>query len=196
MERALRRPEAGVSRLPTPDRAVDQGQSEAADVALAAAGDQRAFERLYRLHVSRIHSLARRMDGFDSDPDELTQGVFVRAWERLGTYRGEAAFGTWLHRLAVNVILNWRRSEAGERRWIEEGVKADRIVGGRGGGAESLDLEGAIARLPPGARQVFVLHDVEGFKHEEIAAMTGVTAGTSKAQLHRARMLLRSMLER
>jgi RNA polymerase sigma-70 factor (ECF subfamily) len=196
MERALRRPEAGLSRLPTPDRPATLGESEAADVALAVAGDQRALERLYRLHVARIHSLARRMAGFDGDPDELTQDVFVRAWERLGTYRGEAAFGTWLHRLAVNVILNWRRSEAGERRWIEDGAETDVLPGRHQGGAGSLDLEGAIAKLPPGARQVFVLHDVEGFKHEEIASMTGVTAGTSKAQLHRARMLLRASLER
>jgi len=173
-----------------------QGESEAADVALAAAGDQRAFERLYRLHVARIHSLARRMAGADGDADELTQDVFVRAWQRLNTYRGEAAFGTWLHRLAVNVILNWRRSAAAERRWIENGADADLLSRPRPGGAERMDLESAVARLPAGARQVFVLHDVEGFKHEEIAAMMGVTAGTSKAQLHRARMLLRSWLER
>ncbi len=196
MERAFRRPEVGLSRLPTPDSPVAQGESEAADVALAAAGDQRAFERLYRLHVARVHSLARRMAGYDGDPDELTQDVFVRAWERLGTYRGEAAFGTWLHRLAVNVILNWRRSEAGKRRWIEDGADAELLPHARTAAAEGLDLEGAIAKLPPGARQVFVLHDVEGFRHEEIAAMTGVTAGTSKAQLHRARMLLRAWLER
>jgi RNA polymerase sigma-70 factor, ECF subfamily len=196
MERALRRPEDGVSRSPTPDRTAAPGVSEAADVAMAAAGDQRAFERIYRLHVARIHSLARRMAGSESDADELTQDVFVRAWERLGTYRGEAAFGTWLHRLAVNVVLNWRRSEAGERQRIGEGVDAELVEGRRGAGAEALDLEGAIARLPRGARQVFVLHDVEGFKHEEIAAMIGVTTGTSKAQLHRARMLLRALLER
>ncbi len=175
---------------------VAQGESEAADVALAAAGDTRAFERLYRQHVARIHSLSRRMAGLDGDPDELTQDVFVRAWERLGTYRGEAAFSTWLHRLAVNVILNWRRSAAAERRWIEDGTDADTLPGARMSRAETMDLEGAMARLPAGARQVFVLHDVEGFKHEEIAAMMGVTAGTSKAQLHRARMLLRSWLER
>lgn len=185
-----------MTRPPTPDRPVAHGVSEAADVALAAAGDQRAFERLYRLHVARIHSLARRMVGGDGDPDELAQDVFVRAWERLKTYRGEAAFGTWLHRLAVNVILNWRRSEAGARRWIEDGVETDLLEGAHGAGAEALDLEGAIGRLPRGARQVFVMHDVEGFTHEEIAAMTGVTAGTSKAQLHRARMLLRAYLER
>lgn len=196
MERALRRPEDGLSRSPTPDRTAAQGVSEAADVAMAAAGDQRAFERIYRLHVARIHSLARRMAGGEGDADELTQDVFVRAWERLGTYRGEAAFGTWLHRLAVNVILNWRRSEAGERQRTGDGVDADLVEGRRRAGAEGLDLEGAIERLPRGARQVFVLHDVEGFKHEEIAAMTGVTTGTSKAQLHRARMLLRALLER
>jgi RNA polymerase sigma-70 factor (ECF subfamily) len=196
MEWALRRPEAGLSRPPMPKGPVASAESEAADVALAAAGDQQAFERLYRLHVARVHSLARRMTGFEGDPDELTQDVFVRAWERLGTYRGEAAFGTWLHRLAVNVILNWRRGAAAERRWIEDGVDTDLLVGGRIGRAESMDLERAMARLPTGARQVFVLHDVEGFKHEEIAAMMGVTAGTSKAQLHRARMLLRSRLER
>ena len=182
-----------MSRPPTPNGPVAPGASEAADVALAAAGDQRAFERLYRLHVARIHSLARRMAGFEGDADELTQDVFVRAWERLGTYRGEAAFGTWLHRLAVNVILNWRRSAAAQRRWIEDGVDTDLLMSARVSRPESTDLEGAIGRLPPGARQVFVLHDVEGFKHEEIAGMMGVTAGTSKAQLHRARMLLRAL---
>ena len=132
----------------------------------------------------------------DGDPDELTQDIFVRAWERLGTYRGEAAFSTWLHRLAVNAILNWRRSEAGARGRVDEGTDTDLLEGVRSGGGEGLDLENAIAKLPPGARQVFVLHDVEGFKHEEIATMTGVTTGTSKAQLHRARMLLRAYLER
>jgi RNA polymerase sigma-70 factor, ECF subfamily len=196
MERALRRPEDGLSRSPTPDRPAAQGVSEAADVALAAAGDQRAFERLYRLHVARIHSLARRMAGSETDADELTQDIFVRVWERLGSYRGEAAFGTWLHRLAVNAILNWRRTEVGERKRIDESVDADLTEGRKSREPERLDLEGAIERLPPGARQVFVLHDVEGFKHEEIAAMMGVTPGTSKAQLHRARMLLRGHLER
>ena len=197
MGRALRRPEDGLSRPPTPDRSAGPGLSEAADVALAASGDQRAFERLYRQHVARIHSLARRMVGDEGDPDELTQDVFVRAWERLGTYRGEAAFGTWLHRLAVNAILNWRRSEASGRRYTDDRVDLESVQGGRAGrGGEALDLESAIAKLPRGAREVFVLHDVQGFRHEEIAAMTGVTTGTSKAQLHRARMLLRAHLER
>ena len=186
-----------MSHPPRPDGSAGAGLSEAADVALAASGDQRAFERLYRQHVARIHSLARRMVGNDGDPDELTQDVFVRAWERLGTYRGEAAFGTWLHRLAVNTILNWRRSEASGRRHLEDRADVEAVPGARqGAGGEELDLEKAIAKLPPGAREVFVLHDVQGFRHEEIAAMTGVTTGTSKAQLHRARMLLRAQLER
>ncbi len=196
MERALRRPEDGLSRSPTPDRTAALGVSETADVALATAGDQRAFERIYRGHVARIHTLVRRMVGGEGDADELTQDVFVRAWERLGSYRGEAAFGTWLHRLAVNVVLNWRRSAAGARQRIDEGADAEEMEGRKAMGAEKLDLEQAIGRLPRGARQVFVLHDVEGFKHEEIAAMVGVTPGTSKAQLHRARMLLRGWLER
>jgi RNA polymerase sigma-70 factor, ECF subfamily len=196
MERALRRPEDGVSRSPTPDRTAALGVSETADVALAAAGDQRAFERIYRAHVARIHSLARRMVGGEGDADELTQDIFVRAWERLGSYRGEAAFGTWLHRLAVNVVLNWRRGAAGERQRIDLAADTELVEGRKGMAAERLDLEQAIERLPRGARQVFVLHDVEGFKHEEIAAMVGVTPGTSKAQLHRARMLLRGWLER
>ena len=110
MDGARSRPEAGLIRPPTPDRPAAHGASEAADVALAAAGDAQAFERLYRLHVARVHSLARRMIGGEGDPDELTQDVFVRAWERLKTYRGEAAFGTWLHRLAVNVVLADRRA--------------------------------------------------------------------------------------
>ncbi len=170
--------------------------AELADVALAASGDGSAFERLYRSHKNRVHGLARRM--LDADvADDVTQDVFVRAWEKLHTFRAEAQFGTWLHRLAVNVILNWRRSEASGRRHTEDRAEVDAVPGARAGGeGEVLDLESAIAKLPPGAREVFVLHDVQGFRHEEIATMTGVTTGTSKAQLHRARMLLRAHLER
>ncbi len=197
MDGALRRLGRRVSRPPVPGRgaASPPDLSEGADVALAAAGDQRAFERLYRRHVARVHTLACRLAGAEGDPDELTQDVFVRAWQRLATYRGEAAFGTWLYRLAVNVLLNWRRDEAGRRRRIEPGADAELIGAPRAPEGAALDLEQAIGRLPVGARQVFVLHDVEGFKHGEIAEMLGVTPGTSKAQLHRARMLLRAHLE-
>jgi RNA polymerase sigma-70 factor (ECF subfamily) len=168
---------------------------DAVDVTLAASGDGHAFERLYRNHVARVHSLARRMTGPDH-ADELTQDVFVRAWEKLKTFRGEAAFGTWLHRLAVNLILS-RRSRLGvERSRISD---AEGILERQPAAASRpelvMDFETAIARLPEGARQVFVLHDVEGYRHDEIGELMGIAVGTSKAQLHRARMLLRTHLE-
>ncbi|MGH7584867.1 MAG: RNA polymerase sigma factor [Gemmatimonadales bacterium] len=170
---------------------------EAADVALAAAGDAHAFERLYRSHVARVHSLARRMLGSTDEADEVTQDVFVRAWRKLGTFRGESQFGTWLHRLAVNVILAYRGRRTTERnRWLEDEVALDQAPARATPAGLRQDLEAAMARLPEGARKVFVLHDVEGFRHEEIAAQLGVTTGTSKSQLHRARMALRGLLER
>jgi RNA polymerase sigma-70 factor (ECF subfamily) len=168
-----------------------------ADVRLAAGGDRRAFERLYRAHVGRVHSLCLRMVADRGTAEELTQDVFVRAWEKLALYRGESAFSTWLHRLAVNVVLNHRKSEGRRRGRLDDDPE---LLEGRAEHAAPvgarMDLEQAIAKLPPGARRVFVLHDVEGFKHEEIADMLGVTSGGSKAQLHRARMLLREALDR
>lgn len=164
-------------------------------VRTAAAGDERAFERLYRRHVARIHTLVRRMAGEDA-ADDLTQDVFIRAWDKLPTFRAESAFGTWLHRLAVNVVLSRHRGGASERRWMlddESGLGRAPAISPHPGIA--MDLEAAIARLPEGARQVFVLHDVEGWTHEEIAAEFGLVAGTSKSQLSRARAALRRMLD-
>jgi RNA polymerase sigma-70 factor (ECF subfamily) len=170
--------------------------SDAVDAMLAAAGDPRAFERLYRGHVARIHSLARRMAG-DDEAGDLTQMTFVRAWQKLGTFRGESKFGTWLHRVAINVILGRRASIKVERARRHDGEEIFETLPARPAGTEHrLDFDAAIGRLPSGARQIFVLHDVEGFKHEEIARMLKVNVGTSKAQLHRARMLLRTHLER
>jgi RNA polymerase sigma-70 factor (ECF subfamily) len=167
---------------------------EAVDVALAASGDGRAFERLYRAHVARVHSLARRMLD-PAEADEATQDAFVRAWEKLHTYRGEAAFGTWLHRLAVNVMLGHRRTAGVERtRLAPTDDDVDRAATRRDAPEARLDFELAIARLPDGARQVFVLHDVEGYTHEEIARLLGVVPGTSKSQLHHARTALRRYL--
>ncbi len=174
----------------------DPAATEREDVALAAGGDPRAFERLYRAQVARIHSLVRRMLGSE-EATEVTQDVFVRAWQKLGTYRGEAAFGTWLHRLAVNVVLS-RRAALGTRRdrFIADGEELlDRLPSRPPGHDAGLDFESAIATLPAGARQILVLHDVEGYRHEEIAGLLGVTTGTTKAQLHRARMLMRRQLE-
>jgi RNA polymerase sigma-70 factor (ECF subfamily) len=134
------------------------------------------------------------MAGFE-EADELTQDVFVRAWQKLGTFRGEAQFGTWLHRVAVNVMLEHRKvRNRRQERFPAAGVAEENMPGEAWPAGAAVDLEAAIDRLPDGARRVFVLHDVEGFRHEEIAEMLGVTAGTSKSQLHRARMLLRAHL--
>jgi RNA polymerase sigma-70 factor (ECF subfamily) len=173
-----------------------------ADAARAASGDRQAFERLYRKHLDRIFSLCARMVSDRTRAEELTQDVFVRAWEKLKLFRGESSFATWLHRLAVNVVLNDRKTEGRRRSRFEEEDEEqgmDRYVGVVGmvlPPGDLLDLEKAITRLPPGARRVFTLHDVEGYKHEEIAEMLGVTTGATKAQLHRARMLLREALNR
>lgn len=181
---------------PSGDAPIPEGRPDAEDVSLAARGDRRAFERLYRGHVARIHSLARRMVGYD-EAHEITQDVFVRAWEKLGTFRGESAFGTWLYRLAVNVMLARRAKLAIQRTRHGGNEEVLDLVAARPTHSDlGLDFERAIGRLPEGARQVFVLHDVEGFKHEEIARMLGVTSGTSKAQLHRARMMLRRSLQK
>jgi RNA polymerase sigma-70 factor (ECF subfamily) len=131
------------------------------------------------------------------DADEATQEAFIRAWEKLGTFRAEAAFGTWLHRLAINAFLGRRAAAGRERDRLSAGDGPLEMVTGRPAQPElTMDFETAIGRLPEGARQVFVLHDVEGYKHHEIAKLLGVTDGTSKAQLHRARMILRQYLDR
>jgi len=162
------------------------------DVAAAAAGDRRAFERLYRRHGQRVFALCLRMTADRALAEELVQDVFVRVWQKLGTFRGDAAFGTWLHRVAVNVVLG-RQAPAGAESDDSalEAAPARAVSVG-----ERLDLEGAIAALPAGARRVFVLHDVEGYTHEEIGTLLGITSGGSKAQLHRARLLLREALTR
>ncbi len=164
------------------------------DAALAAKGDTRAFERLYRAHVGRVTALVRRMAG-SAGADELIQDVFVRAWQKLSTFRGEAAFGTWLHRVAVNVILERRRTMAVQLgRFADDPLAIEHATVGPGSQDLSMDFERAIGKLPPGAREVFVLHDIEGYKHREIAEMLEISSGTSKTQLHRARMLLRRHL--
>ncbi len=164
----------------------------------AQQGDQAAFHALYRENAGRVHALCLRLTADAAQAEELTQDVFVRAWGRLATFRGDSAFSTWLHRLAVNVVLMDRR--AASRRALRvvatEDPAALERVGHESTPGLALDLERAIAALPPGAREVFVLHDIEGYRHEEIAELTGIAAGTSKAQLFRARRLLREALNR
>lgn len=189
------RPEPGETTLEPRQRPAAAG-GDSVDAALAGAGDTAAYERLYRRHSGRIHGLAVRMMGFD-EAEECTQEVFIRAWEKLGSFRGEAAFGTWLYRLGVNHILSLR---------AKRGRRQDRFVPAEDEIVEAMparpvshhagmDIEKALHVIPPGARDVFVLHDVEGFRHEEIASMLSINIGTSKSQLHRARMLLRRRLE-
>jgi len=172
------------------------------DVARARSGDRGAFERVYRQHVNRVFSLCARMVSDRARAEELTQDVFVRAWEKLHLFRGESSFATLLHRLTGNVVLNARKVEGRQRSRYEENDEdagmdsLPGVVGMPLPPGDMLDVEEAITKLPPGARRVFVLHDVEGYKHEEIAEMLGVTSGATKAQLHRARLLLREALNR
>ncbi len=169
-------------------------------VSAAQGGDELAFRSLYDQTVGRVHALCLRLVSDPAAAEELTQDVFVRAWERLASFRGESAFSTWLHRLAVNVALTERRARGRrEKRIFPAGELEDLEKEGTGSAISPgtrMDLEQAIAALPAGARTVFVLHDIEGYQHDEIAAMSGLAAGTSKAQLFRARRLLREMLDR
>jgi RNA polymerase sigma-70 factor (ECF subfamily) len=164
-------------------------------VARARAGDVGAFEELYRATVGRIHALCLRMCRDHHLAEELAQESYIRAWQKLATFRGDSQFTTWMHRLAVNVVLGHLRSSG--RRLVQVVADDDLAAVEPTAAPESglaLDLDRAIATLPDGARTVLVLHDVEGYTHEEIADLCGVAVGTSKAQLSRARSLLRKVL--
>ena len=162
----------------------------------ARRGDVDAFELLYRKHAGRVYALCLRMAADPVVARELTQDTFVRAWEALPRFRADANITTWLHRIAVNAMLERRRGE--KRRTARVSLADDEedgesVVAGvvlAPDVATAIDLERAIGALPPGVRRAFVLHDVEGYTHEEIATMTGLAAGTLRAQLHRARQLL------
>ena len=164
----------------------------------AQSGDVGAFELLYREHSPRLYALCLRLKAGDrADAAELLQDVFVKAWRRLDTFRGDCAFVSWLHRLAVNTMLETARSDQRRTARVLPMEDTSRLAGAaRSSGVESrMDIESAIASLPKGARLAFVLHDVEGYQHQEIADQLSVTVGTVKAQLHRARRLLRERLE-
>jgi RNA polymerase sigma-70 factor (ECF subfamily) len=164
----------------------------------AQAGDVDAFELLYREHSPRIYALCLRLESGDkSNATELLQDVFIKAWRRLDTFRGDCAFVSWLHRLAVNTMLENARSDQRRTARVLPMEDTSRLAGSaRSSGVElRMDMESAIASLPKGARLAFVLHDVEGYQHQEIAEQLSVTVGTVKAQLHRARRLLRERLE-
>jgi RNA polymerase sigma-70 factor (ECF subfamily) len=164
----------------------------------AQNGDRAAFEQIYRDNVGRVHAICLRILANAARAQELTQDVFVRAWEMIGTFRGESAFSSWLYRLAVNVVLVDLRAK--KRRTARVMTTDDLSLYDKDGNmtnpGHTIDLERAIAALPEQARAVFVLHEVEGYQHGEIAALMGIAEGTSKAQLHRSRRLLREALER
>jgi RNA polymerase sigma-70 factor (ECF subfamily) len=170
--------------------------SEQELVSRARAGDVEAFGELYRRNAGRVYGVCRRLAGEAALAEDLTQDVFVRAWEKLGSFRGEAAFSTWLHPLAVNVAIGALRSRrrGGTSAGALDDARTPEPVAPSRSPEVALTLETAIDRLPAGAREVFVLHDVVGYRHDEIAGLTGIATGTSKAQLHRARRLLREAL--
>ena len=165
--------------------------------ARAQRGEVDAFEELYRAHAGRVYALCLRLTADSTRARELTQDVFVKAWEALPEFRGDSNITTWLHRIAVNAMLMQRRSDKRRTARVslagDEDDDADATVQGAAPPmdvATAIDLERAVAALPPGVRRAFVLHDVEGYSHEEMARMTGLAAGTLRAQLHRARQLL------
>ncbi len=165
----------------------------------AQGGDARAFELIYREHSPRVFALCLRLSGGGrEEASELMQDVFIRAWRGLSGFRGDSAFSSWLHRLTVNAMLESSRSEKRRTARVLPMEDPDSIGAFARSGSPDLhmDLESAIAALPPGARMAFVLHEIEGYKHEEIAAQLGVAPGTVKAQLHRARKLLIEALNR
>ncbi|HLB10943.1 MAG TPA: sigma-70 family RNA polymerase sigma factor [Gemmatimonadaceae bacterium] len=174
----------------------DPGQPDAV-VRRAQGGDVDAFEAVYRAHAPAIHALCRRMSGEDAEANELVQDVFVRAWERLPSFRGQSSLATWLHRLAVNEVLEkWRSNKREALRMIDDadGLALDAWQAQHDPDV-LMDVEAAMTRLPAGSRTVFVLHDIEGYSHDEIASMTGIAAGTSRTQLFRARRALARVLE-
>lgn len=167
----------------------------------AAQGDMQAFEQLYERHNRRVYSLCFRMTQNTAEAEDLTQEVFIQLFRKIGSFRGESAFTTWLHRLTVNqVLMHFRKRSVKLERTTEEGETPVQIVRGTENPnsmpvIDRLALDNALSQLPPGYRTVFMLHDVEGHDHEEIGKILGIAVGTSKSQLHKARMKLRGLLK-
>jgi len=170
-------------------------RDETALVARATAGDSRAFEALYRAHVDRVYGLCLRMTGNVGEAEDCAQEAFIQAWKQLARFRGDSAFGTWMHRIAVNAVLGRIRKSKREQDRIQVAAEMASSPASLGDSGELRDLADAIDRLPEGARHVFVLNAVYGYSHEESSDMLGVAVGTTKAQLHRARRLLAQQLE-
>lgn len=179
--------------------------STAKDIQLtrvAAQGDMAAFEEIYKRHHRRVYAICLRMLQNASEAEDLTQDVFIQLYRKIGSFRGDSAFTTWLHRMTVNqVLMHFRKRTVKFEKTTEEGVTPDQIVPGTGNPfkmqiVDRLAIDDAIAQLPAGYKNVFVLHDVEGFEHEEVARILGCSVGTSKSQLHKARLKLQKLLKK
>jgi len=170
--------------------------SDEADwIAQAQRADARAFESLYRLHIDKVYGLCLRMTGNVSEAEDCAQEAFIQAWSKLDKFRGDSAFSTWIHRIAVNAVLGRMRKSKREHDRIQIAAETGPSPVAMGDGGELRDLSEAVDRLPEGARHVFVLNAVYGYSHEESSNMLGIAVGTSKAQLHRARRLLSQQLK-
>jgi len=177
----------------------DSGDAASPDlVARCQAGDVDAFAELYLRHSARIYSLAVRMSGSPQTGEDLLQEIFLQAYRKIGGFKGDAAVGTWLYRLALNHCLDFVRSRQARMDKSTDALEPESHrtspAASRQSPVERIDLERAMQQLPPGCREVFVLHDVEGYEHKEIAAMLGIAEGTSKSQVFKARMKLRALL--
>jgi len=182
-----------------PSKSVTVGVGDTALVARVQAGDVDAFEALYKQHAARIYSLASRMAGSPDEGEDLVQEIFLQAYRKLGSFKGDASVGTWLYRLAVNHCLDFVRSRRAKMGRVTDTLDAAgsfEPVSQRETPLARIDLERAIEQLPAGCREAFVLHDVEGFDHKEVARLLGIAEGTSKSQVFKARMKLRGLLAR
>lgn len=185
---------------------VPKALTEAEAIRLAQGGDAAAFEFLYELHSRRVYALCLRMVSNPSDAEDLMQEAFLQLFRKISTFRGESAFSTWLHRMTVNVVLMRLRKKALPVSSLEETTEPDEEGGGPkkdvgapdlrlSGAVDRVNLERSVEKLPPGYRTVFVLHDVQGYEHNEIAGIMGCSVGNSKSQLHKARTRLRDLLQ-
>jgi RNA polymerase sigma-70 factor (ECF subfamily) len=199
---ARNRPSDPIASAPPPPKALAEGEA----IRLAQAGDAAAFEFLYELHSRRVYALCLRMVSNPCDAEDLMQEAFLQLFRKIATFRGESAFSTWLHRMTVNVVLMRLRKKALPVASLEETTEPDEDGGGPrkdlgapdlrlSGAVDRVNLERSIDRLPPGYRTVFVLHDVQGYEHNEIAGIMGCSVGNSKSQLHKARTRLRDLLQ-
>ena len=175
---------------------IPKKSEEAAWIERAKRSDARAFERLYRMHVDKVYGLCLRMTGNRSEADDCTQEAFIQAWNKLKKFRGDSAFSTWLHRIAVNAVLGRMRKSKREQDRIQAAAEVSTPSLETGDSGKLRDLSEAVDRLPEGARHVFVLNAIYGYSHEEAGDMLGIAVGTSKAQLHRARQLLKQQLKK